>query len=189
MMWSGSKTGTVGSQVGEGPISPKSHPLFVALGTNLGDRLGNLRFAFGRLREAGIRLETLSSVFETPPVGYEDQPPFLNMVASGFADLPPGRVLSIFQRVEREAGRTPGFRNAPRPLDLDLLFFHDRIVREEGLRVPHPRWRERSFVVLPLLEVAPELRDPETGWQVHEIADRWPLEPEAIRIVFGPNCF
>ena len=111
------------------------------------------------------------------------------MVAGGSTDLPPGQVLSIFQQVEREAGRTRGFRNAPRPLDLDLLFFQSKILREEGLRVPHPRWKERSFVVLPLMEIAPGLRDPETGYQVQEIAGQWPLEPTNIRIVLSPEGF
>lgn len=166
-----------------------SQPLVVALGSNLGDRLGNLCCAVQGLEAEGIHLEALSSVFETPPIGYLDQPPFLNMVALASADLPPRRVLSIFQSVEERAGRKRGFPNAPRTLDLDLLFFNDRIVREGELRVPHPRWKERSFVVRPLVEIAPYLRDPETGWQVHEVAQFWPLEPKEIQVVVTPEAF
>jgi len=77
--------------------------------------------------------------------------------------LPPKEVLSIFQSVEEGTGRERGFPNAPRTLDLDLLFFKGRIVRERGICVPHPRWKERSFVVRPLVEISPHLRDPETG--------------------------
>jgi 2-amino-4-hydroxy-6-hydroxymethyldihydropteridine diphosphokinase len=168
---------------------PSSQPLVVALGSNLGNRMGNLCFAVNGLEEAGVHLEVFSSVYETPPIGYLRQPPFLNMVALGSTDLPPQRVLSIFQSVEEKAGRTREFPNAPRRLDLDLLFFKGLIIREEGLRVPHPRWKERSFVVRPLAEISPHLRDPESGWQVHEVARFWPMEPQEIRIVSSPGAF
>jgi 2-amino-4-hydroxy-6-hydroxymethyldihydropteridine diphosphokinase len=167
----------------------QSQALVLALGSNLGDRLGNFCFAARGLEEAGIHLEAFSSVVETPPIGYLDQPPFLNMVALASADLPPQRVLSIFQSVEEKVGRTRDFPNAPRELDLDLLFFSGRILREEGLQVPHPRWKERSFVVRPLVEVSPHLRDPETGWQVHEVARFWPMEPRELQIVLSAEGF
>ena len=168
---------------------PSSQSLVLALGSNLGDRLGNLCFAVQSLEGEGITLGTFSSVFQTPPIGYLDQPPFLNMVASASTDLPPQGVLSIFQRVEGKAGRTREFPNAPRTLDLDLLFFKGRIVREGGLHVPHPRWKGRSFVLRPLVEISPHLRDPETGWQVHEVARLWPLEPQEIQVVLSPEGF
>ncbi|MFH1764695.1 MAG: 2-amino-4-hydroxy-6-hydroxymethyldihydropteridine diphosphokinase [Gemmatimonadota bacterium] len=166
-----------------------SGPLVLALGSNLGDRLENLCSAVRDLQGTGIHLEAFSSVVETPPIGYLDQPPFLNMVASASTYLPPRRVLSIFQGVEERAGRRRDFPNAPRTLDLDLLFFRGRILREEGLRVPHRRWKERSFVVRPLAETSPHLRDPETGWQVQEVARLWPMEPQEIRIVASPEAF
>lgn len=134
-------------------------------------------------------MEALSSIYETPPVGYLDQPPFLNMVAWASTDLPPHRVLSIFLSLEEKAGRAREFPNAPRTLDLDILFFKGRILREEGLRVPHPRWKERTFVVRPLVEISPHLRDPETGWQVHEVARLWPMEPQEIHILVSPEAF
>lgn len=168
---------------------PFPQPLAVAFGSNLGDRVGSLCFAVEALKSEGITPHALSSVFEAPPVGYLEQPPFLNMVGLASTDLPPRRVLSIFQAVERRAGRTPGFRNAPRPLDLDLLFFGGWIVREPGLIVPHPRWKVRSFVVKPLAEIAPGLRDPETGWEVGEIARLWPMEPREIEMVLTPESF
>ena len=168
---------------------PFSQSLAVAFGSNLGDRVGHFCLAVRGLDEAGIHLEAFSSIFETPPIGYLDQSPFLNMVAMASTDLPPKRVLSIFQSVEEKAGRARGFPNAPRTLDLDLLFFDGRIVREGGLCVPHPRWKERSFVVRPLVEISPHLRDPETGWQVYEVAQLWPLEPREIRMVVTPEAF
>ena len=165
------------------------HPLVVAFGSNLGDRLGHLFFAVEHLTAAAVQVEALSSVYETPPLGYVNQPAFLNMVGLASSDLPPRRLLSIFQSVEERAGRSPSFKNAPRPLDLDLLFFDARLVREPGLRIPHPRWKERSFVVRPLAEIAPGLRDPETGWSVHQVAERWPMEPQDIQVVLGREGF
>ena len=168
---------------------PSPRPMLLAFGSNLGDRVGNLCLSVKRLETAGIHLEALSSVFETPPIGHLKQPPFLNMVASASTHLPPRGVLSIFHAVEEKAGRRREFPNAPRTLDLDLLFFDGWIVREKDLQVPHPRWRERSFVVRPLVEIAPYLRDPETGWQVHEVARFWPMEPQEIQMALSPEAF
>jgi len=164
-------------------------PLIVAFGSNLGDRVGHLCFAVENLESEGILLEALSSVYETPPIGYESQPAFLNMAGLASSRLPPRQLLSIFQSVEERAGRMPAFRNGPRPLDLDLLFFGTHLVREPDLRVPHPRWKERSFVVQPLKELSPGFRDPETGWTVYEIAKHWPMEPQAIQVVMGTEGF
>ena len=168
---------------------PSAQPLVVALGSNLGNRLGNLCLAVHELEKSGIRVGPVSSVFETPPAGFLDQPPFLNMVALASTHLPPRRVLSIFQSVEEHAGRSRAFPNSPRTLDLDLLFFSDWIVRDAGLSVPHPRWKGRSFVVRPLEEVLPRHRDPETGWTVQEVARFWPIEPKEIQMVASPMAF
>jgi len=170
-------------------VRGEPHVVVVGLGSNLGDRVFHLRSAVQAMEEAGLRMTAFSSVVETPPVGYLDQPPFLNLVVRASTDLPPRQVLAIFHSVERMAGRVSLFRNGPRTLDLDLLFFDQRIIRYPELRVPHPRWKGRSFVVMPLLEVAPGLRDPETGCSVEEVASRWPLEPEEIRTVLSSEEF
>ena len=170
-------------------VEARDHTLAVAFGSNLGDRIGHLASGVHALTEAGIMVDLCSSVYETAPVGFLEQPPFLNMVVLASGDLPPRELLSIFQSVERNAGRTPALRNGPRTLDLDLLFFGEKILRYPGLRVPHPRWKERSFVVHPLAEICPQLRDPETGLQVHEIAASWTMEPREIRIVLSPDGF
>lgn len=160
----------------------------VALGSNLGDRLGNLSLGVSRLEEEGFGLDSLSSVFETPAIGFLDQPPFLNMVTVGTTGLDPQGLLSLLQSIEEEAGRERGFSNAPRTLDLDLVFFKGRILREAGLRVPHPRWKERSFVVRPLQSLCPDLVDPETGLRVDEVWRIWPQRPEEIReVLSGPE--
>ncbi len=151
--------------------------------------MGFLLRAVRGLSEHGVEMEDLSSVYETPPLGYLQQPPFLNLVLVGRTSLGPREILALSGRLEREAGRERSFPHAPRTLDVDLIFHGGRIVREPGARVPHPRWRERSFVVLPLLETLPGFRDPETGWQVAEVARAWPLEPREIRVVESPEVF
>ncbi len=164
-------------------------PVTLALGSNLGDRVGHLKTAVRRLEERGLRIEAFSSIYETQPIGYLEQPPFLNMVVLGSIGLMPLEFLDLCRKVELSAGRERCVPNGPRTLDVDLVFFSNRIIREEGLRVPHPRWKERSFVVRPLVEISPHLRDPETGWQVHEVARHWPMEPEEIHVLVSPEAF
>lgn len=129
----------------------------VALGSNLGDRLARLRFGIDRLGRVLDDLRT-SSVYETEPVGYDDQPRFLNACCVGRTRLTPRQLLSELQDAERAAGRRRGGpRNGPRELDLDLLVYGDLTIDGEHLTVPHPRLRERAFVLVPLAEVAPDL--------------------------------
>lgn len=135
----------------------------LALGSNLGDRLAHLRTAVARLEEEGIGVEGVSSVYESPPSGFEDQPDFLNAALVGRTRLSPGELLELARRLETEAGRERSFPNAPRPLDVDIVFYGDRVIRESGLRIPHARWSARAFVLAPLREIASAFRDPETG--------------------------
>jgi 2-amino-4-hydroxy-6-hydroxymethyldihydropteridine diphosphokinase len=161
----------------------------VALGSNLGNRWDHLAIGIRRLREGAIPLLEISPVFETPPLGLSDQPPFLNLVVMGDTPLGPEELLRLLQDLEAESGRVRTVRNGPRTLDMDLLFFEDRVIRRDNLRVPHPRWRRRSFVVRPLLCLAPDLRDPETGFTVAEIARLWEQEPREIREVARGDDF
>ena len=167
---------------------PSDQLVALALGSNLGDRLGHLKTSLRRLRESGFRIEALSSIYETPPIGYLDQPPFLNGVVVGWTSLAPLGLLARCRDLEKAAGRDRSVPQGPRTLDVDVVFFKDQIIRVPGLRVPHPRWKERSFVVRPLAAISPYLRDPETGWQVHEVARYWPMEPEEIQIVSSPEA-
>lgn len=159
----------------------------VGLGSNLGDRSGFLRSGIRGMIRGGLVVTGLSSVYETPAIGYLQQPSFLNMVLMGRTDWNPQSFLAKLRGIEEELGRERSFPNAPRTLDLDLVFFSDRIVREPGILVPHPSWKERSFVVRPLCEVAPDWIDPETGWSVREVARIWPSEPSEIEVVEGPG--
>jgi 2-amino-4-hydroxy-6-hydroxymethyldihydropteridine diphosphokinase len=146
------------------------------LGSNLGDRLANLRYG---LRAIALHASDLvvSGVYETEPVGCEDQGPFLNACCVGWTRLTARQLLSELKDAERRAGRARGGpRFGPRTLDLDLLLYGGRVVVDEHLTVPHPRLHERAFVLVPLAELAPEWQVPETPGReaatVAELADR-----------------
>jgi 2-amino-4-hydroxy-6-hydroxymethyldihydropteridine diphosphokinase len=137
--------------------------VYLGLGANLGDRLANLRLALQRLQTLA-RVEEVSSLYETQPQGVTDQPLFFNAVCRATTGLEPQPLLRFLKNVEREFGRQPGGQKwGPRPLDLDILLYHDRVVDAPELKVPHPRLAERAFVLVPLCELAPELRHPLLG--------------------------
>jgi 2-amino-4-hydroxy-6-hydroxymethyldihydropteridine diphosphokinase len=138
----------------------------VALGSNLGDRNAHLDHAISRLGDIldDIRV---SRFYDTVPVGAPGpQPLFLNAAAVGLTTMAAREVLGTLLAIEQERGRERPYQNAPRSLDLDLILFGDAIIDEPGLIVPHPRFRERRFVLEPLAEIAPDLRDPVTGQTV-----------------------
>jgi 2-amino-4-hydroxy-6-hydroxymethyldihydropteridine diphosphokinase len=137
----------------------------IGLGANLGDREATIRAALERLdAEEGIEVVRVSSLRETDPVGYEDQPPFLNGVAELETELPPGQLLERLLAVERDLGRVrQGPRYGPRTIDLDLLLYGDAVVDEPGLEIPHPRMTERRFVLEPLAELDPDRVVPGRG--------------------------
>jgi 2-amino-4-hydroxy-6-hydroxymethyldihydropteridine diphosphokinase len=155
--------------------------IFLGLGSNLGDRVAALRQGLRTLEQGGVRVLAVSPLVETSAIGLEDQPPFVNLVAACSWKGGPEALLKLILQVEEGAGRTRPFANAPRTLDIDLLFFGEDILRVPGIQVPHPRWRGRRFVVQPLRALAPDLVDPETGLTVEEIARIWPQEPKEIR--------
>ncbi len=204
--------------------------VYLGLGSNLGDRAAHLAFGLRELRAHG-RLTGVSAVYESEPVGYTDQPRFLNMVVGLETTRRPRALLDAILAIERERGRTRAFQNAPRTLDIDILavgpagapspppaepeatptgaqgasgtdsaaaarpgtpaFGRDGVVRQEGLRVPHPRMVERPFVLVPLLELAPDLPDPETGrpyaGHLADLFARQGVEPDDTMTVAGPT--
>jgi 2-amino-4-hydroxy-6-hydroxymethyldihydropteridine diphosphokinase len=140
----------------------------IALGSNLGDRHAHLDFAVSRLSTILEQLKP-SHRYETNAVGVpEPQPPYLNAAAVGKTTMTARELLEVLLAVERERHRERPSRHAPRTLDLDLILFGDAVIDEPDLLVPHPRFRERRFVLQPLADVAPDLRDPVTN---HTIAD------------------
>ena len=137
---------------------------FIALGANLENPVRQVQQAISEL--AGIeqtRVLAVSSLYRTAPVGYSDQPDFINAVATLQTGLSPHELLDALHVIERRHGRQRSVRNAPRTLDLDLLMYGTRVVREENLTLPHPRLHERAFVLLPLAEIAPDAQLPGRG--------------------------
>jgi 2-amino-4-hydroxy-6-hydroxymethyldihydropteridine diphosphokinase len=155
---------------------------FLGLGSNLGDRAANLRTAIVDLEAAGATVRAASSVWETEPVDAPGQDWFLNMVVEVEVDETPLALLDILLAIERRAGRKRAERNAPRTLDLDLLVFEDLRVMGPRLCLPHPRMWQRRFVLAPLAEIAPDLRDPRTGRTVHDELQRLADTPAVRRI-------
>jgi 2-amino-4-hydroxy-6-hydroxymethyldihydropteridine diphosphokinase len=146
-----------------------SHWVAIAIGSNLGDRESHLDFGRSRLR-ALLSDVRASSTRETAPVGVKGhQPPFLNAALVGTTSMAPGELLAELLAIESDRGRERPFPGAPRTLDLDLVLFGDQVVDEPGLIVPHPRFRDRKFVLEPLAEIAPGLHDPVTGKTVMEL--------------------
>ena len=145
----------------------------IAIGSNLGDRRAAIAFAAERLRRV-IDSLTISDPVETEPegVGLQAQPPYLNAVAIGETALGARALLDALLEIERDYGRERPYPNAPRTLDLDLILLGDTRESSPGLDVPHPRFRERFFVLGPLAEVAPEMVDPVTGLRVWELLTR-----------------
>lgn len=132
----------------------QSTTVLLALGTNLGDRLQNLKSVLQEL-SVQVKIEKVSSVYETPPWGYLDQPAFLNQVIGGQTSLAPHSLLSFVKNVEKNMGRVKTFQNGPRLIDIDILIFGEQIVTSPDLVIPHPRMAERAFVLVPLAEIEP----------------------------------
>jgi 2-amino-4-hydroxy-6-hydroxymethyldihydropteridine diphosphokinase len=147
-------------------------PLFrvaIALGSNLGDRRAHIDYAIDTLALDMIDIQ-VSPVVETPPFGVgEEHGPFLNAALVGRTQLRPRHLLERLLEIEEERGRARPYPMAPRTLDLDLILYGDVIVQEDGLHVPHPRFREREFVLALLAEVAPDMVDPVTGMTIHAL--------------------
>lgn len=140
--------------------------IFLALGSNLGDRARNLESALERLEAGGVRVLARSSIYETAPQEFLDQPWFLNQVLRAETVLFPLQLLRLTQRVEREMGRERGpasIPRGPRLIDIDILLYGQATINSPQLVVPHPAMLERRFVLEPLQEIAPELRHPVTG--------------------------
>ncbi len=148
-------------------------PVVVAFGSNLGRRRDTILEAADSVSRLllGFRL---SSIVETAPIGagLEDDPAYLNAVGVGESDRPVREIFDALRAIEAAAGRTRPYRGAPRTLDLDLILAGDEVVEEGDLQVPHPRFRERLFVLSPLCEIAPDLIDPVTRLTIRQLRQR-----------------
>lgn len=137
---------------------------YIGLGSNLGESCDQLHLAMADIeRLPGTRLLARSALYRSAPVGYLDQPDFVNAVAKIATTLMPQDLLSALLHIERQHGRERSFHNAPRTLDLDVLLYDDLQLHEQGLTIPHPQMHLRAFVLLPLLEIAPDCAIPAIG--------------------------
>jgi len=150
---------------------------FLSLGSNLGDRESLLNEALERLQAAGVRTVRRSSIHETEPQDFRDQPWFLNMAVEVETDLTPQELLAAIQQIETEMGRQRTVPKGPRTIDIDILFYANSIIATPELEIPHPRLTERRFVLDPLSEIAPDLRHPVTGQSVCEAQAALPQSP------------
>ena len=158
---------------------------YIGLGANLADRMTMLRMAIQRLETLG-RIAGVSSLYETEPVGYLEQPRFLNAVVALDTTLAPIDLLGELLGIERDLGRMRSFPNAPRTLDLDLLMVDNAILDTPELTLPHPRLHERAFVLVPLAEVAPKLVHPGSGKSLQELLNTLP-DQGGVEVSVGPG--
>ncbi|MBV8366097.1 MAG: GTP cyclohydrolase I FolE2 [Candidatus Eremiobacteraeota bacterium] len=145
------------------------HFVALGLGSNLGDREANLARALAALREV-IHIERISPVYETRPVGFAQQPEFLNCACSGRTALAPRDLRRALAAIERRVGRAVSFPMGPRAIDLDILVYDDLVMNDDELTIPHPRMRERAFVLAPLRDIAPALVEPVSGRTIARLA-------------------
>ena len=136
----------------------------------MGNRRDNLNKGLELLSQR-VQVSQVSSVYDTEPVGNTEQPRFLNLVCQVYTRLAPMELLTIAKGIESKLGRTLSESNAPRPIDIDILFYGDQVIESPKLVIPHPRLVERAFVLVPLADIAPELVHPVSGKTIKELLD------------------
>ncbi|MFV0388799.1 MAG: 2-amino-4-hydroxy-6-hydroxymethyldihydropteridine diphosphokinase [Pyrinomonadaceae bacterium] len=156
--------------------------VYLSIGSNLGDRAGNLLLAVRGLMESGLTVKRLSGIYETSPVDVENQDNYLNMVAEVvLTNITPSQLLARMIRLEFLLGRRHKFTKAPRTVDVDLLTFGSQIVKKEFLKIPHPAMHKRRFVLTPLAELSPQLVIPTFEITVSEMLDALDDDAEVVR--------
>jgi 2-amino-4-hydroxy-6-hydroxymethyldihydropteridine diphosphokinase len=166
---------------GSNRISPQLTPIkiYLGLGSNMGDRQNNLERAL-QLLSHKIRLVLVSPIYDTTPVGNTRQKRFLNLVCEAATTLKPKDLLVFVKDIERMMDRKPGPLNSPRPIDIDILFYSDRIINMPELIIPHPRLTERAFVLVPFADIAPNFVSPVTGKNVRQMLEKLKVNPDDV---------
>jgi 2-amino-4-hydroxy-6-hydroxymethyldihydropteridine diphosphokinase len=143
--------------------------IYLSLGSNLGDREANLRAAIAALEDAGVHVGRVSSLYETEPVDFLQQPWFLNCAVEGETELKPLELLRALREIEAKMGSKKLVAKGPRLIDMDILLYGEETIDTPELQVPHPRMRLRRFVLVPLAEIAPELQHPSWSGTVSDL--------------------
>jgi 2-amino-4-hydroxy-6-hydroxymethyldihydropteridine diphosphokinase len=159
--------------------------VYLSLGSNVGDRANNLRDAIAALRKNGIDVMRISSMYETEPVDYLDQPWFLNMAVAGGTQLASSALLQCLREIETQMGGKKLIAKGPRLIDMDILLYGNEVIDTPELQIPHPRMHLRRFVLEPLAEIAPDVRHPVFRLTVAEMLARTP-DKSATRKTDGP---
>ena len=149
-------------------MGTESVTVYLGLGSNLGNRQDNLSRTLDFLSHR-LRVEKVSSAYDTEPIDNTDQPHFLNMVCQIYVMLAPRELLTLIKGIECKLGRIPGNHNAPRPIDIDILFYGDQIFKTPELIIPHSKLTERAFVLIPLVEIAPDLVHPKNSKTISQL--------------------
>lgn len=155
------------------------HKVFLALGSNVGNREQYIQSAIELLQEY-LSDVTVAKFYETRPVGYIHQRNFLNTSLSGYTDFSPKQLLELVKQLEKKIGRVKRFRWGPREIDIDILFYDNLVYKDQNLEIPHPRLHERDFVLQPLLDLDPTLIHPVSGKTVQEMHDRLSQENRSV---------
>ena len=165
---------------------PDGSLIYLSLGSNLGDRAANLDRAIAELPDAGVRVLRNSSLYETEPVDFLEQPWFLNCVVEAETSLSPEQLLRALQGIETMLGSKKLVPRGPRIIDLDVLFYGTSVVRSEEIEIPHPRMASRRFVLVPLAELAPGLRHSVSGATIAELLATT-QDKSVVRLWHPPN--
>jgi 2-amino-4-hydroxy-6-hydroxymethyldihydropteridine diphosphokinase len=163
-------------------FTPSAKRVFLSLGSNLGDRVANIRKALKQLMGVGVEIKRVSSFYRSEPVDFRPQPWFVNCVAEAETRLMPLQLLKAVKLVERALGRRPAVAKGPRTIDIDILLYENVVVRSAVLNIPHARMAERRFVLLPLRELAEHLRHPITKRTVYEMLQEAGDTSQVVRL-------
>ncbi len=164
-------------------FSKKYINVFLCFGSNLGDRAANIRSAIGLVHKQVGKVAKKSHIYETEPWGNTEQDSFLNQVVMINTVLDPRQLLTALDKIEKELGRQRKEKWGPRIIDIDILFYGKRIIRDKGLEIPHPELHKRAFVLAPLLEIAPDLEHPTLKLAIDELYMNCEDQSEVVMLV------
>jgi 2-amino-4-hydroxy-6-hydroxymethyldihydropteridine diphosphokinase len=153
---------------------------YLSLGTNLGDRSKNLQTALEEIREIGT-ISKKSSIYQTEPEGFKDQDQFLNQVLRLETELEAIELIVKLQEIEHRMGKNIEFKDGPRLIDIDIIFFNDQIIDHPNLKIPHPRATERNFILTPMKEIAPKYQNPHNQKSIEELLNKL-TNPKKVEI-------